>query len=108
MVPPTAAAPQGSWLYMRAEVPSHDEQDVKAMRLEFEVDPANPQELYDRLPSATPSLAGGLLRQAKPQEMATGRSSFREQTFRSIDVESFCALPMLPWKQVYTFFKGSF
>ena len=77
------------------------------MRLEFEVDPANPQELYDRLPSATPSLAGGLLRQAKPQEMATGRSSFREQTFRIIDVESFCALPMLKWKQVFTFFQGS-
>ena len=95
-VPPSPAAPQGSWLYMRAEVPSH------------EADPANPQELYDRLPSATPSLAGGLLRQAQPQEMATGRSSFREQTFRIIDVESFCALPMLPWKQVYTFFKGSF
>ena len=92
---------------MRAEVPSHDEQDVKAMRLEFEVDPANPQELYDKLPSATPSLEGGLLRQAQSHEMAAKRSEFREQTFRIKDVESFCALPMLPWKQVFTFFKGS-
>ena len=77
------------------------------MKLEYDVNPANPKELYDRLPCATPSLAGGLLRMAQPHEMATGRSAFREQNFRIIDVESFCAMPMLPWKQVYTFFQGS-
>ena len=44
---------------MRATVRDTDEEDVTAIHLEEDIDPASPQDVYDRLPQATPSLKGG-------------------------------------------------
>jgi hypothetical protein len=107
LTPPTATCPQGSWHYMRAEVPDGDMEDVKAMRLESVLDPENPRDLFDRLPEATPSLAGGMLRKAYPHEMASGKEAFAAQTFKIVDVDAFYALPKFPWKQVFSLFTAS-
>ena len=73
MLPPCPSAPEGTWVYFRATVPSGDEEDVKAMRLEEEYDPSSPLDLFNKLPNTTPSTKGGMLRHALPEEMHASR-----------------------------------
>ena len=106
LLPPTKSAPNGSWLYMRATVPDKDEEDIKAMRIEEELDPDSPEDLYNRLPNTTPSLDGGMFRRAQMHEMNPERMAYMDSTFKIIDVHFFVTLPKFPWKQVYTFADG--
>jgi hypothetical protein len=106
LLPPSKSAPNGTWLYMRSTVPDTDEEDIKAMRIEEEMDPDSPEDLYNRLPNTTPSLEGGMFRRAEAREMDPRRMSHLTSTFKIIDVMNFATLPMFPWKQIYTFANG--
>ena len=91
---------------MRSTVPDTDEEDIKAMRIEEEIDPDSPEDLYNRLPNTTPSSEGGMFRRADAREMDPKRLPYVTSTFKIIDVMNFVTLPMFPWKQIYTFAKG--
>ena len=91
---------------MRATVPDKDEEDIKAMRIEEELDPDFPEDMYNRLPNTTPCLDGGMFRRAKSHEMNQERMAYVDSTFKTIDVHVFVTLPKFPWKQVYTFVDG--
>ena len=97
MLPPSPSAPEGTWMYMRATIPSGDEEDIKAMRLEEEINPESPQDLFDRIPTATPSVLGGMLRHALPEEMSPDRMACLATTFKILDVPAF-EMEIFPWK----------
>ncbi|MFM7986512.1 MAG: hypothetical protein ACKPKO_45085 [Candidatus Fonsibacter sp.] len=61
---------------------------MKAMRLEDEIDPENPQILYDRLPYAEPHVDGTFLRKALPHEIQIPTKN-NEVVFKILDVEAF-------------------
>jgi hypothetical protein len=103
MLPPTPGHPHGSWVYLRATVPSGDEEDIKAMRIEEELDPSSPQDLYDRSPLTMPWLDGGILRAVDKSELAEGRDAFLHATFKLLDPIAFKAVAQMPWKQIYSF-----
>jgi hypothetical protein len=81
---------------MRSTVPDTDEEDIKAMRIEDEIDPDSPEDLYNRLPNTTPSLEGGMFRRAEARETDPRRMSYLTSTSKIIDVMNFVTLPMFP------------
>ena len=103
MLPPCDAHPQGSTQWMRAEVPDRDHEDVRAMRLEEEFDPASPLELYNKVrASAKPSTTDGMLRQALPHELCKNAAQ-AAGTFRIVPLKEFVAMELFPWDQIFNF-----
>ena len=63
------------------------------MRLEDEIDPENPQVLYDRLPFAEPHADGTFLRLALPEEIVVPTKT-PGGIFKMLDVDSFMEMPL--------------
>jgi len=89
--------------FCRATNPPRDNEDVKAMYLEDELDPTSPADLYNRIPEAIPHAEGTFLRQAELKEMYSSKMS-TYGVFKIIDVPAFEQMPLFPWEQMFTMF----
>ena len=96
-------APGCSPSFCRATIPPRDCEDVKAMWLEEELDPENPQVLYDRLPCAEPHADGTFLRVALPHEIVIPTKT-PGGIFKILDVDAFLKMPVFPWQQMFNMF----
>ena len=90
--------------YSRATVPPTDNEDVRALFLEEELDPDSPEDLFARLPHCTP-VQGDMLRQALPSEIGNGTGD-TTGVYRILPaaLPGFLATPMFQWEQMFTMF----
>ena len=90
-------------VFCRATNPPYDNQDVKAMYLEDELDPSSPEDLYSRIPEALPFADGTFIRQALKSELHNPQSD-NYGVYRIVDVPSFKRMKRFPWEQMFGLF----
>ena len=105
LLPPCDAHPEGSVQWMRAEVPDTDHEDVRAMYLEAEFDPASPEELYGKVTkNASPSTTDGMLRVVHPYELSD-KCKGAVGTFKIVPIAEFLSMGLFPWDQIFNMSK---
>ena len=87
----------------RATNPPRDNEYLKAMYLDDELDPTSRADLDNRIPEAIPYAEGTLLRQAELKDMYSSSMS-TYGVFKIIDVLAFEQMPLFPWEQMFTMF----
>ena len=84
-------------LYMRAECPGKDEEDIQAMQLEEKYDPSSPEDLYQQIPTAFPMVTDFvvpvLAKDVRPGCNVAG-------VFRMTVPSLYRSMPMFPWNQI--------
>jgi hypothetical protein len=90
--------------FLRASVPPTDNEDVKAMYLEEEINPDSPEDLYFKIPHAVPHADGTFIRPATQAEMYD-QSWSPYGSFRILKIEEFEAMPLWHWEQMFSMFQ---
>ena len=74
-----------------------------ALSLEDTLDPASPEDLYNRLPTAVPYADGTFIRPAVPGDMYKAGTD-TTGVWRILQIEAFMGLPLYPWAQMFNLF----
>ena len=75
-------------MYVRADVPSWDVEDIRAMSLERTLDPANPRALYDQVRRVEPSVDDVIIKDTE------GHKHVR-------DMATYVAMPVFRWVEIF-------
>ena len=85
-------------------MPPTDNEDVKAMYLDDEINPDSPEDLYSKIPIAAPHSDGSFLCAATEADMYD-KASDPYGTCCIIKKEEFKAMPLWPWEQMFSMFQ---
>ena len=86
--------------FMLADVSNTDAEDVRAMYLEQKINPADAQELYDKLPVIEPMDPVGILRPAKEGEVAVKDVDYTKIS-KIVNVATLQTMPKWNWDQIF-------
>ena len=96
---------RGEIFYVKAEIPPHSLEDLRAMWLEETLKPSRPEELYDMLKLVTPQKSK-ILRPMCPSDVLDAYQTRYDPNAYKITSSAYKTLPNFNWQQIMNFGPG--
>ncbi len=89
-------------MYVQADIPDMNVEDIRAMYLEDRLKPTDPEDLYARIRDLAP-VTTNLLRPMEPSEQWNTEKPFNPRVYKFVSPDVFAQVPKFSWHQVFNF-----